>query len=264
MTSMNAAVDLDKKKPADVAKAFLEANNLGARRPLPGPARRAPAARPRPRGVARRAGGPRAVRRTRRERAGGRERGPRREPRACAARAPPPPTRARARCAAADGAAGVAGRLPGEAGVLLEAARDRHRAEHGRRRARPQARERVAGEVLGDHQPRAAGVVGGQERRQAGEVRRHQVREPGARQAAEGDEREPQAVERQRAAGGVEAAVVQRLAAREQRVLGGGVDLDGQHVVQRGERVMPARRPRAAGSAARTGPAAARAARRPR
>jgi osmoprotectant transport system substrate-binding protein len=28
MTSMNAAVDLDKKKPADVAKAFLEANNL--------------------------------------------------------------------------------------------------------------------------------------------------------------------------------------------------------------------------------------------
>jgi osmoprotectant transport system substrate-binding protein len=29
MTSMNAAVDLDKKKPADVAKAFLEANNLG-------------------------------------------------------------------------------------------------------------------------------------------------------------------------------------------------------------------------------------------
>jgi len=30
MTSMNAAVDLDKKKPADVAKAFLDANNLGA------------------------------------------------------------------------------------------------------------------------------------------------------------------------------------------------------------------------------------------
>jgi osmoprotectant transport system substrate-binding protein len=29
MTSMNAAVDLDKKKPADVAKAFLQANNLG-------------------------------------------------------------------------------------------------------------------------------------------------------------------------------------------------------------------------------------------
>jgi osmoprotectant transport system substrate-binding protein len=28
MTSMNAAVDLDKKKPADVTKAFLEANNL--------------------------------------------------------------------------------------------------------------------------------------------------------------------------------------------------------------------------------------------
>jgi osmoprotectant transport system substrate-binding protein len=28
MTAMNAAVDLDKKKPADVAKAFLEANNL--------------------------------------------------------------------------------------------------------------------------------------------------------------------------------------------------------------------------------------------
>src|SRR4051794_9144964 len=28
MTSMNAAVDLDKKKPADVAKAFLDANNL--------------------------------------------------------------------------------------------------------------------------------------------------------------------------------------------------------------------------------------------
>jgi osmoprotectant transport system substrate-binding protein len=28
MTSMNAAVDLDKKKPADVAKAFLEANGL--------------------------------------------------------------------------------------------------------------------------------------------------------------------------------------------------------------------------------------------
>ena len=28
MTSMNAAVDLDKKKPADVAKAFLEANKL--------------------------------------------------------------------------------------------------------------------------------------------------------------------------------------------------------------------------------------------
>jgi osmoprotectant transport system substrate-binding protein len=28
MTSMNAAVDLDKKKPADVAKAFLQANNL--------------------------------------------------------------------------------------------------------------------------------------------------------------------------------------------------------------------------------------------
>jgi osmoprotectant transport system substrate-binding protein len=30
MTSMNAAVDLDKKKPADVAKAFLDANGLGA------------------------------------------------------------------------------------------------------------------------------------------------------------------------------------------------------------------------------------------
>jgi osmoprotectant transport system substrate-binding protein len=30
MTSMNAAVDLDKKKPADVAKAFLDANNLGS------------------------------------------------------------------------------------------------------------------------------------------------------------------------------------------------------------------------------------------
>jgi osmoprotectant transport system substrate-binding protein len=29
ITSMNAAVDLDKKKPADVAKAFLQANNLG-------------------------------------------------------------------------------------------------------------------------------------------------------------------------------------------------------------------------------------------
>src|SRR3954468_16954439 len=29
MPAMNAAVDLDKKKPADVAKAFLEANNLG-------------------------------------------------------------------------------------------------------------------------------------------------------------------------------------------------------------------------------------------
>jgi glycine betaine/choline ABC-type transport system substrate-binding protein len=28
MTSMNAAVDLDKKKPADVAQAFLEANQL--------------------------------------------------------------------------------------------------------------------------------------------------------------------------------------------------------------------------------------------
>jgi osmoprotectant transport system substrate-binding protein len=30
MTSMNAAVDLDKKKPAEVAKAFLDANNLGS------------------------------------------------------------------------------------------------------------------------------------------------------------------------------------------------------------------------------------------
>src|SRR3954471_6762844 len=30
ITSMNAAVDLDKKKPADVAKAFLDANNLGS------------------------------------------------------------------------------------------------------------------------------------------------------------------------------------------------------------------------------------------
>jgi glycine betaine/choline ABC-type transport system substrate-binding protein len=30
MTSMNAAVDLDKKKPADVAKAFLDANSLGS------------------------------------------------------------------------------------------------------------------------------------------------------------------------------------------------------------------------------------------
>jgi osmoprotectant transport system substrate-binding protein len=30
MTSMNAAVDLDKKKPADVAKAFLDANGLGS------------------------------------------------------------------------------------------------------------------------------------------------------------------------------------------------------------------------------------------
>jgi osmoprotectant transport system substrate-binding protein len=30
MTSMNAAVDLNKKKPADVAKAFLDANGLGA------------------------------------------------------------------------------------------------------------------------------------------------------------------------------------------------------------------------------------------
>jgi osmoprotectant transport system substrate-binding protein len=30
MTSMNAAVDLDKKKPADVAKQFLDANGLGA------------------------------------------------------------------------------------------------------------------------------------------------------------------------------------------------------------------------------------------
>jgi osmoprotectant transport system substrate-binding protein len=29
MPAMNAAVDLDKKKPADVAKAFLQANNLG-------------------------------------------------------------------------------------------------------------------------------------------------------------------------------------------------------------------------------------------
>jgi osmoprotectant transport system substrate-binding protein len=29
MPAMNAAVDLDKKKPADVAKAFLDANNLG-------------------------------------------------------------------------------------------------------------------------------------------------------------------------------------------------------------------------------------------
>ena len=57
-------------------------------------------------------------------------------------------------------------------------------------------------------------------------------------EAAEGDERQPQAVERQRAARGVEAAVVQRLAAREQRVLGGGVDLDGEDVVQRGERVV--------------------------
>jgi glycine betaine/choline ABC-type transport system substrate-binding protein len=28
MQSMNAAVDLDKKKPADVAKAFLQANGL--------------------------------------------------------------------------------------------------------------------------------------------------------------------------------------------------------------------------------------------
>ena len=30
ITSMNAAVDLDKKKPADVAKAFLQANNLAS------------------------------------------------------------------------------------------------------------------------------------------------------------------------------------------------------------------------------------------
>ena len=30
MTSMNAAVDLDKKKAADVAKAFLQANNLAS------------------------------------------------------------------------------------------------------------------------------------------------------------------------------------------------------------------------------------------
>ena len=30
MPAMNAAVDLDKKKPADVAKAFLDANGLGS------------------------------------------------------------------------------------------------------------------------------------------------------------------------------------------------------------------------------------------
>ena len=30
ITSMNAAVDLDKKKPADVAKAFLQANNMAS------------------------------------------------------------------------------------------------------------------------------------------------------------------------------------------------------------------------------------------
>jgi hypothetical protein len=62
------------------------------------------------------------------------------------------------------------------------------------------------------------------------------VRQPRAGQAPERDEREPQAVERERAAGGVEAAVVQRLAAREQRVLGGRVDLHREDVVQRGQR----------------------------
>ena len=106
--------------------------------------------------------------------------------------------------------------LPGEARVLLEPARDRRRAEHRRHGLRPQPAERVGGEVLGDEHPGGARLVDRQERRQPGQARRHEVREPGGGEAGEGDDREPHGVQRQRARRGVEAAVVERLPVREE------------------------------------------------
>ena len=137
-----------------------------------------------------------------------------------------------------DRAPGLRRGLPGEAGVLLEPARDRGGAQHRRHRLGAQPAERVGGEVLRDQHAGSAGLVDGEEGRRPVSRGRHQVRQAGARQAGERDQREPHGVERERARGGVEAAVVQRVLAGEQRVLGGGVDLDGEDPVQRLERLV--------------------------
>ena len=86
--------------------------------------------------------------------------------------------------------------------------------------------------------PELPGSLDRQERRQAAQRRRHQVRDARAAEARERQHREPQALERERAGGGVEAAVVEDLVAGDERVLRAGVDLDREHVVDALDRLV--------------------------
>lgn len=127
-----------------------------------------------------------------------------------------------------------------EARVVLQPAGDHGGPERDRRRRVPQRAQRIVGDVLQDHDPRAARRPLGEERRQAAQVRLHQVAQPRGRQLGDVVQRRAQVVERQRDVRGGELAVVVGLLGLDvdQRVLRRGVEVDGQHAFDGGRGVQ--------------------------
>ncbi len=104
----------------------------------------------------------------------------------------------------------------------------------------PQVTEGGGGGVLQDHHAGGRGLVVGEERLEAGERGLVQRGEPGRRQAGHLGEGEPEVVQGEDELGLVEAAVVVggHVLGGDEGVLGGGVDLDREHRLQRVGRVV--------------------------
>ena len=150
----------------------------------------------------------------------------------------------------------------GEAGLFLDTAGEHGVAERGgvetariSPRAAPAAYSRIITPELGGR-----GV--GEEGAQPGEVGFAERGEPGRGEPGGLQRGEPEVVQGEGGVRGVEAAVVVGglVGGADQRVLGGGVELDGQHPLQRRPRRPAPGRGSAAGSGSRTGPGCARAA----
>lgn len=140
----------------------------------------------------------------------------------------------------AAGAQCLTGGQRGEAGLLLDTAGEHGMPERGGRGERPQISEGGPGRVLQDHHARGGGLAVREERPQPGEGGLVEGREPRGGEPGHLGDREPEVIEGQSELGHVEAAVVVGGGAvvetgvrADQRVLGGGVDLDGEDTFER-------------------------------
>lgn len=128
----------------------------------------------------------------------------------------------------------------GEARLLLDAPGEYSVAERGGRREGPQVTEGGRGGVLQDHHAGGRGFAVGEEGAQAGVGGLVEGGEPGGGEPGHLGHGQPEVVQGQGELGLVEAAVVVRghVLGGDQGVLGGGVDLDGEDVLQRVRRVL--------------------------
>ena len=122
----------------------------------------------------------------------------------------------------------------GEAGLFLDATGEYSVAERGGGGEGPQIAEGGPGRVLEDHHAGTGGLRVGEEGPQPGEAGLVECGEPGGGQPGRLGERQPEVVQGQGELGHVEAAVVVggHVLGADQRVLGGGVDLDREDLLQ--------------------------------